>query len=210
MSRPESLDALLQKIQTSSSMNAPEALHLEAEVGDKSSEISAELKAEDVEPVASSSDIAFADTAHTIVALSEQLPENKSSVLQESDGLWENRLTPRQRLLPKISVQMISGIAAIMVMMAGVGAATMLSQSNQDLRQQAYEDTTGEITGPAASLTQEQLDAQSSSIPSTPESGWSLDGILTREWSLVELVVLAAAGVSIIILLAFLLWILQD
>jgi len=48
-------------------------------------------------------------------------------------------LTPRQQRLPKISLHMVGSVLAIFVLMIGLGSSVLLSQRQQDVRQQAYE-----------------------------------------------------------------------
>lgn len=98
---------------------------------------------------------------------------NPAAVSAASPGqeLWESNLTERQRALPKLSLKMLGGVAAVFVLMLGLGSATFLSQQNQDLRQQAYVDTLPDLAGESAVLTEQELTADSStSQTSTVES----------------------------------------
>lgn len=70
--------------------------------------------------------------------------------------LWESNLTQRQRALPKLPLKMLGGVAALFIMVVGLGSATFLSQQNQDLRQQAYVDTLPDLAGESAVVTQQE------------------------------------------------------
>lgn len=138
----------------------------------------------------------------------EVVPEVTTRAETERNQLWESNLTPRQRALPKISLQMMSGLVAVMVLFAGVTAATLLTQQSQDIRQQAYEDSTGEISGPAASLTQAQLESQTEA--SEGSESFTVSSILSRDWTTLELVILVAGGAGVVFLLGLLWWVFQD
>ncbi len=138
----------------------------------------------------------------------------------ERNELWESNLTPRQRALPRIPAQMLGGIVAIFVLFAGVGAATFLSQQNQDLRQQAYEDTLDDLAGPSATLTRQQLEEQErlalgggemeSTLPIESRDSLPEDFVAShmplRSISSDQKVLILVAGSAIIFCLIFLVW----
>ncbi len=68
-----------------------------------------------------------------------QSPGESTSILTHSN------LNERQKKLPTLSLRMIGSIAAMFVMIAGVGAATTLSQQSQDVRNQAYDGKTAQL-----------------------------------------------------------------
>jgi hypothetical protein len=116
--------------------------------------------------------------------------------VQERNPMWESNLTPQQRALPKISAQMMGGIVAVMVLFAGVGAATMLTQESQDIRQQASEGNAPSLAGRSAALSQKNK----STLPGT------FGELQQLRLSQVEWIVIIGAGISIIVLLVFLVW----
>lgn len=48
-------------------------------------------------------------------------------------------LSPRQKALPKLSYRMLGSLAAMFILVVGLGSAVMLSQTPQDIRQYAYD-----------------------------------------------------------------------
>ncbi len=70
-----------------------------------------------------------------------------------ANEIWESNLSPRQRVLPKLDIRMMVGVVSIFVLALGIGSTTFLVQQTQDIRQQAYEETLPEVTGPAATET---------------------------------------------------------
>lgn len=59
-----------------------------------------------------------------------------------SDNVQMPGLTPRQKALPKLSFRMLGSIAAILVLVIGLGSAISLTQQSQDVRQYAYDPNT--------------------------------------------------------------------
>jgi len=54
-------------------------------------------------------------------------------------ALVSEGLSARQQRLPKISLHMVGSVLAVFVLMIGFGSSVLLSQQQQDVRQQAYE-----------------------------------------------------------------------
>lgn len=99
--------------------------------------------------------------------------------------LWETNLTERQRSLPKLSLSMLGGIAAVFVLMLGLGSVTFLSQQNQDLRQQAYVDTLPELAGESAILTEQELQAEQRLLADGDARETGVDGITQQVQSVI-------------------------
>lgn len=53
--------------------------------------------------------------------------------------LLSSGLSERQRKLPKIDYRMVGGLVAVLLLIVGVGSATLLTQESQELRQRAYQ-----------------------------------------------------------------------
>ena len=56
-----------------------------------------------------------------------------------SDNVQVPGLTARQKALPKLSFRMLGTLAAMLVLVAGLGSAVVLTQQSQDVRQYAYD-----------------------------------------------------------------------
>lgn len=54
-------------------------------------------------------------------------------------ALVSEGLSARQQRLPKISLHMVGSVLAVFVLMIGLGSSVLLSQQQQDVRQQAFE-----------------------------------------------------------------------
>ena len=58
---------------------------------------------------------------------------------QQNSTRSSSGLTPRQKALPKLSYRMLGSLAAMFILVIGLGSAVMLSQTPQDIRQYAYD-----------------------------------------------------------------------
>lgn len=141
--------------------------------------------------------------------LSEQaMAQNAVTAVQDRNELWESNLTPRQKALPKIPSQMLGGFVAIMILMVGIGSATLLTQQNQDLRQQASEGSAAQLAGTSATLTQAEYEAslQEASGQTVPSEDY-IGAIASGSWTQTEMLIVAVAAISIVVILALLVWI---
>lgn len=67
-------------------------------------------------------------------------------------------LTQRQWSLPALNWQQAGSLLAVLVLIVGVGSATILSRRSQDLRQQAYQARPGEALTTPIALQKEPTD----------------------------------------------------
>jgi hypothetical protein len=163
----ESLDVLLARIQSDSNL-----------------ELAEPLDAPKVSPVAATGPVPAAPSSTV------------GQTVKERNPMWESNLTPQQRALPKISAQMLGGIVAVMVLFAGVGAATMLTQQSQDIRQQASEGSAPSLAGRSAAMSERK----EGTLPGT------FGELQELRLSQVEWIVIIGSGLTIIALLVFLVW----
>ncbi len=66
-------------------------------------------------------------------------PEPSEPSVTDTAHLLSSSLSERQRRLPKIDLRLVSGLVAILLLVVGVGSATVLTQQSQEIRQRAYE-----------------------------------------------------------------------
>lgn len=191
MTDTSSLDNLLKQIETKNAdrLQAQNAASTETPAQPQPQRISIELTTPDVS-----------------ATVTPRMQSNSSP--REFNDMWDNNLTPRQRALPKLSFQMLGGVVAIMILMVGVGSATLLTQQGQDIRQQASEGDLPGVAGPSAALTQEQYEAQSGQPSQVSDllTQEELQAGLQGQWSALEYGLVAVAGISIVVLLGFLVW----
>lgn len=168
------------------------------------------LNASGATPVAPATSAMPATPAPATPGLAEIPVDTRSETpLSDRQELWESRLTDRQRALPKISYQMLGGIVAILLLVFGVGSATVLTQQSQDIRNQAFEQTLAPVSGPSAVLTQQEIDqqqrlAQTGIVDTTVQK--VQEQIAGFELTSQSFAILAAGGLAIFVVLAFLAW----
>lgn len=139
---------------------------------------------------------------------SEQaLAQKAVTAVQDRNELWESNLTPRQKALPKIPAQMLGGFVAIMILMVGIGSATLLTQQNQDLRQQASEGSAAQLAGTSATLTQAEYEASLRDTGEMVAPEYAVGAFVPQTWTTTEMMIVAIAAVSIVVILALLVWI---
>ncbi|MCD8484075.1 hypothetical protein LRY60_00435 [Candidatus Woesebacteria bacterium] len=116
--------------------------------------------------------------------------------------IWENNLSPRQRVLPKLDLRVLGGMVAVFVLALGIGSTTMLVQQSQDLRQMAYEQTLPELEGPSATEKVRDHDAGM-------EQAATLEEIVDKHESVTQRLTFLGAvilGLGAFGLVAFLAW----
>lgn len=191
MSNTDSLDALLQQIQSKSDLQLHEAVP-------------------DL-PVRNPSSGSLPGSGAGVPDAVAMRATPVSGSETEQNDMWQSNLTPRQRSLPKISSKMLGGLVAVMVLMVGVGAATVLTQNSQDLRQQASEGSV-EVSGPSVTLTQDEYEAQfgaqdAGTVDGTNQGTQGVQGLLERDWTSFEIIVVVAAVGTVVFLLGFVIWV---
>lgn len=135
--------------------------------------------------------------------------DRQETPLSDRQELWESRLTDRQKSLPKISYRMLGSVVAILLLVFGVGSATVLTQESQDIRNQAFEQTLAPVSGPSAVLTQQEIEAQqrlaqAGVVDTTVQR--VQEQIAGFELTSSTFAILAGAGLAVFSILAFLVW----
>ncbi len=77
-------------------------------------------------------------------------------------------LTARQKALPKLSFRMLGSLAAMFVLVIGLGSAVMLSQKPQDIRQYAYDPETRVDPALEPYLNKQAETVETESLPADP------------------------------------------
>lgn len=109
--------------------------------------------------------------------------------------LLSSGLSERQRKLPKIDYRMVGGLVAVLLLIVGVGSATLLTQESQELRQRAYQ--------PVATVTPiPQFQASPTPVPAVIE-----ETPAPEPASAILPIILGVAGfIGLIIIVAFVFW----
>lgn len=79
---------------------------------------------------------AAAPAIYTPIETNTSRPANNAA---DTARLLASGLTERQRRLPKLDFRMVGGVMAILLLIVGVGTATVLTGQSQDIRQFASE-----------------------------------------------------------------------
>ncbi len=103
-------------------------------------------------------------------------------------------LTERQRRLPKIDFRMVGGVLAVLVLIIGIGSATILTGESQELRQRAF------VAAPTITPIPEFAVAE------TPTPLPIVEETVSTQSATITLIVSVVGLVLVIGLVAFLFW----
>lgn len=134
-----------------------------------------------------------------------------------SDNMQIPGLTPRQQALPKLSFRMLGSIAAMLVLVVGLGSAVVLTQRPQDIRQYASDQSNQQLDpelqqymsdDSAAPTTMDQADQDIGSAPAEGNALAMMNQAVSQPWWQNPVVIAAAAVVisAFLILAVFLHW----
>lgn len=79
------------------------------------------------------------DASPAIYTPTEVSPGRQGENIADTAHILSSGLSERQRRLPKIDFRMVGGVLAVLLLIVGVGTATVLTGQSQELRQRAFQ-----------------------------------------------------------------------